>query len=94
MSEVMADKPLFAPGVEPIPLRWFTNREYAEFAFGGGRVTPPLTYFGAPIDADFELSLESLTPYARQVLDIAAPMEGAGIDIKLVEIKGGKVKVW
>lgn len=90
----MADKPLLAPGVKPIPLRWFTPREYAEFAFGGGRVTPPLTYFGAPIDADFELSLENLTPYAMEVLDQAAPLEGAGVTVKLVEIKNGKVKVW
>ncbi len=90
----MADKPLHAPGVKLIPLRWFNAREYAEFAFGGGCVTPPLTYFGAPIDADFELSLESLTPYATEVLDQAAPLEGAGITVKLVEIKGGKVKVW
>jgi len=90
----MADKPLLAPGVKLPPLRWFTDREYAEFAFGGGPVTPPLTYQGAPINADFELSLESLTPYVREVLDQAAPLEGAGLTVKLVEIKGGKVWVW
>ena len=49
---------------------------------------------GAPINADFELSYESLAPYVTKVLDLAAPLEGAGLIIKLVEIKGGEVKVW
>jgi hypothetical protein len=66
----------------------------AKFAFGGGRVSPELTYLGAPISADFELIYENLAPYMTEVLDQAAPLEGAGLTIKLVEIKGGVVKVW
>lgn len=80
---------------DKIPLRWVKNDiEGAKFAFGGGRVSPELTYLGAPIHADFELSYESLAPYVTQVLDIAASLEGAGLDVKLVEIKGGVVEVW
>jgi hypothetical protein len=78
-----------------IPLRWIKNDlEGAEFAFGGGKVTPPLTYLGAPINADFPLSLEALAPYVSQVLDLAAPLEGAGLRVALVEIKDGKVRVF
>ena len=78
-----------------IPLRWIKNDvEGAKFAFGAGRVSPALTYLGAPIDADFPLSFENLAPYVTAVLDQAAPLEGAGLRIRLVEIKGGKVKVW
>lgn len=81
--------------IAPIPLRWIKNDvEGAKFAFGGGRATPELTYLGAPIDADFELSYENLAPYVTAVLDLTAPLEGAGLVIKLVEIKEGKVKVW
>ena len=69
-----------------IPLRWIKNDvANAKIAFGPGRVeTPELTYLGAPIHADFELSYESLAPYVTEVLDQAAPLEGSG----------GKVKVW
>ena len=81
--------------VEMPPLRWVKNDVTgARFAFGGGSTSPELTYQGAPINADFELSYESLAPYVTQVLDLAAPLEGAGLTIKLVEIKGGEVKVW
>lgn len=77
---------------ESIPLRWVQNTvEGAKFAFGEG---PELKYLGAPIQADFELSHESLAPFVTAVLDQAAPLEGAGLDVRLVEIKGGQVKVW
>ena len=80
---------------DKIPLRWVKNDiEGAKFAFGGGPTTQELTYFGAPISADFELSYENLAPYVTDVLDIAASLEGAGVDVKLVEIKGGVVQVW
>lgn len=78
-----------------IPLRWVKNdAESAEKAFGPGRVTPAFTYLGAPIQADFELTYANLAPYVTEVLDQAAPLEGAGVGIKLVEIKNGQVKVW
>lgn len=78
-----------------IPLRWIKNDlEGARSTFGPGRFTPALTYLGAPIQADFELNYENLAPYVITVLDLAAPLEGAGLTVKLVEIKGGKVKVW
>lgn len=78
-----------------IPLRWVQNNiEGAKFAFGAGRTTPELTYRGAPIRADFPLSYEALAPFVTEVLDQAAPLEGAGIDVKLVEIQNGVVKVW
>ena len=81
--------------VKTIPLRWVKdNVEGAKFAFGGGPTTKELTYLGAPINADFELSYESLAPYVTKVLNLAAPLEGAGLTVKLVEIKGGEVKVW
>jgi hypothetical protein len=81
--------------VETPPLRWVKNDiTGAKFAFCGGPTKKELTYLGAPINADFELSYESLAPYVTQVLDLAAPLEGAGLTIKLVEIKGGVVKVW
>lgn len=81
--------------IDDIPLRWVKdNIEGAKFAFGGGPTTPELTYCGAPINADFELSYENLAPYVTKVLNLAAPLEGAGLIIKLVEIKGGEVKVW
>jgi hypothetical protein len=71
------------------PLRWVKDDvEGAKFAFIN------LTYLGAPIIADFELSYENLAPYVTKVLDLAAPLEGAGVTVKLVEIKGGVVKVW
>lgn len=76
-------------------LRWVKNNvEGAKFAFGPGRFTPELTYFGAPIFSDFELSYETLAPYVTKVLDLAAPLEGADLQIRLVEIKNGIVKVW
>ena len=79
---------------EIIPLKWIKNNlEGSKFAFGS-HGCPELTYLGAPINADFELSFEALAPYVTQVLDQAAPLEGAGITIKLVEIKNGVVKVW
>ena len=81
--------------VETPPLRWVKdNVEGAKFAFGGGRRSPEYTYLGAPINADFQLTYENLAPYVTKVLDLAAPLEGAGLTIKLVEIKGGVVKVW
>jgi hypothetical protein len=76
-----------------IPLRWIKNDvERARFAFRerGGH----FFYLTAPVHADFPLSFDSLAPYVSQVLDLAAPLEGAGLTVKLVEIKGGKVKVW
>lgn len=60
----------------------------------GGELRPELTYCGAPIRADFELSYEALAPYVTEVLDKAAALEGAGAEVALVEIRGGKVKVW
>lgn len=78
-----------------IPLRWVENNvSGAKFAFGGGRSSPEFTYLGAPISADFSLSYENLAPYVGEVLNLAAPLEGAGVGVKLVEIKGGVVKVW
>jgi hypothetical protein len=78
-----------------VRLKWVHNNvEGARFAFGAGRATPEFTYLGAQIHADFELSYEALAPYVTRVLDLAAPLEGAGLTIKLVEIKGRVVKVW
>lgn len=75
-----------------IPLRWVENNvEGAKYAFGGS--TPELTYSGAPIHADFELNYENLAPYVREVLDQAAPIEAAGLPVKLVEIRAGMIKV-
>jgi hypothetical protein len=75
--------------VETIPLRWIKDDiEGAKFTFVN------LTYLGAPINVDFELSYENLAPYVTKVLDLAALLEGAGLTVKLVEIKGGVVKVW
>jgi hypothetical protein len=66
--------------------------EGAKFAFktsdDGG-----MTYLGAPVEADFPLSYESLAPYVAEVLDQAAPIEGAGLGIHSVQIKNGQVKV-
>jgi hypothetical protein len=80
--------------IPPIPLRWVKdNIDGAKFAFrdkGQGS----FTYLGAPISADFELSYESLAPYVTKVLDLAAPLEGCGLMIRLVEIKNNIVKVW
>jgi hypothetical protein len=59
-----------------------------------GKTHIEFTYLGTPINADFELSYESLAPYVTKVLDLAAPLEGAGLTVRLVEIKGGIVKVW
>jgi hypothetical protein len=56
----------------------------AAFAFGS---EPPHNYCGAPIHADFDLTLENLAPYTTRVLDLAAPLEGAVLEIKLIEIK-------
>lgn len=71
------------------PLRWIKNDvEGAKFAF------PNLSYLGASIHSDFELSYENLAPYVTKVLDLAAPLEGAGLIVRLVEIKNGVVKVW
>lgn len=66
---------------------------YARLVFGGGRTTPPFTYLGAQIEADFELTYENLAPYARKVLDLAAPIEGVGRYVSRVKIKDGKVEV-
>ncbi len=80
---------------DSVRLRWVKNDvKAAQAVFGGGKTTPELTYLGAPILADFALSYESLAPYVTAVLDLAAPLEGAGLSIKLVEIKNGVVKVW
>lgn len=65
----------------------------AEVVFGGGRVSLPLTYLGAPIQADFELSFEALAPYVTHVLDMVAPIEGSGRRVTLVTIKNGVVTV-
>jgi hypothetical protein len=77
-----------------IPLRWIKNDlKGAEFAFNqkeDGR----WYYCSAPINADFELSLETLAPYVTRVLDLAAPLEGTGLCVALVEIKADIVKVF
>ncbi len=79
--------------VPVIPLRWIKNDiEGAKFAFRDNGTE--FTYLSAPISADFELSYESLAPYVTQVLDMAAPLEGHGLMIRLVEIKNNTVKVW
>ena len=81
--------------MDPIPLRVIKNDvEGAKFAFSGGRSSSELTYLGAPIQADFELSYESLAPYVIEVLDKAACLEGVGMFVRLVEVRGGVVKVW
>jgi hypothetical protein len=78
----------------PIPLRWVRNDvEGARFAFRQDQAGK-FYYLCAPVHADFRLSYESLAPFVQQVLDLAGPLEGAGIVIKLVEIKSGKVRVW
>lgn len=61
----------------------------AKIVFGGGRVSPELTYLGAPIEADFEVTYENLAPYVRRVLDLTAAIE----DVKSVKIKNGVVEV-
>jgi len=76
-----------------IPLRWIKDDiEGARKVFReeGGR----WFYLVAPIHADFRLSHETLAPYVTRVLDLAAPLEGAGLIVKLIEIKNGKVRVW
>ncbi len=76
-----------------VPLRWIKNDiEGAKFAFREERGR--WFYLVAPVTADFPLSYETLAPFVQQVLDLAAPLEGAGLIVKLVEIKNGKVKVW
>jgi hypothetical protein len=76
-----------------IPLRWIKNTaEYAEKCFGEGKT--PFTYCEAPIQADFTLTYENLAPYVTKILDKAAPLEGAGLYVRLIEIKDGKVLVW
>jgi len=78
---------------EGIPLRWVKNTaEDAEEWFGEGKT--PFTYGGAPIQADFELTYENLAPYVTQSLDKATPLEGAGLYVRLIEIKDGEVLVW
>lgn len=62
--------------------------------FGPGRFSPEFTYQGTPIHADFELSYENLAPYVTEVLDQATVLEITGVDVTLVEIKNGKVKVY
>jgi hypothetical protein len=80
------------PGFDDVVLRMNTV-DGAHLVFGEGRSSPPLTYLGAPIDADFELSFEALAPYVVKVLDLAAPYEGGGHVVKRVEIKNGEVRV-
>jgi hypothetical protein len=76
-----------------IPLRWIKDDiEGAKFAFR--QQGSLFFYLNAPVHADFPLSFESLAPYVTRVLDLAAPLEGAGLFVKLVEIKNGKVRVW
>ena len=78
-----------------IALRWIKdNPECAMKVFRPGRNTPELTYLGAPIEADFELSYANLAPHVTQVLDLAAPIEGAGGAVELVVIKERTVKVF
>jgi hypothetical protein len=84
--------PILRTARECLPdLLWVKNdEEGAAFAFnqkGDGR----WYYLGAPVEADFELSLESLAPWVTKVLDLAAPLEGRGRVVTLVEIKGGRV---
>jgi hypothetical protein len=65
----------------------------AKAVFGAGRNTPELTYLGAPIVTDFELTYENLIPYTAEVLRQSAPIEGCGEYVSRVEIKNGIVKV-
>jgi hypothetical protein len=65
-----------------IPLRWIKNDvEGSKFTFRYNGTE--FTYLGAPINADFELSYESLAPYVVQMLDMSAPLEGCGLMIRL-----------
>ena len=74
-------------------LRWVKNNvEGSKFAFGPGRFTPELTYLGAPIFSDFELSYETLAPYVTKVLDLVAPLEGAGLKSGLLRSRTGLSK--
>ncbi len=81
------------PEMAPIPLRWVgDNAKGAEFAFKieNGRCF----YLEAPVQVDFEPTFENLAPYVTKVLNLAAPIEGSGGFVSLVEIKGEVVKVW
>ena len=65
----------------------------AKQVFGGGRVSPELTYLGVQIEADFEITYENLAPYVRRVLDLAAPIEGVYGFVHSIKIKNGVVEV-
>lgn len=76
-----------------IPVREINNVRAAKVVFGGGRVGPELTYLGTPIEADFELSYESLAQYVGKVLDLVASIEGSGNFVHSVKILNGVVEV-
>ena len=79
--------------LDAIPLRFVKNNiTGSRFAFNNNGNS--FYYLNATIYADFKLSYESLAQYTTKVLDLASLLEGAGLTVKLVEIKNGNVKVW
>ena len=79
--------------INPIPLKWIKNdAQGVNFAFNQKGIH--WFYLDAPITADFNINQDSLKPFVTEILNLAAPLEGLGLSVKLVEIKSGQVKVF
>lgn len=74
--------------------RWIPNTSEAaatmlESLPGGG------WQFGAvPLEADFEISSESLAPYVVAIFDALAPLESLEIPVVLISIRDGRVRIF
>lgn len=75
-------------------MRWISNTPEA-----AATMLEPLTgggwQFGAvSIEADFEISSESLAPYVVAIFVALAPLELLEIPVALISIRGGCVRIF
>jgi hypothetical protein len=76
-----------------IPLKFGTPIEYArKFLDAPDERHPMWTFLDVPIEVDFDLTPENVSPYAIQILDRMAEIEKTGVVTKII-VKNGNIQV-
>jgi hypothetical protein len=79
--------------------KWFVDRynntiEGAKLTFKVDKKDGKIKFGGYnTIDADFEVTFESLIPYVRATIDAADPWDGDGIGFDAIVIRNGQVSI-
>ena len=79
-----------------IPQRW-TNQDPTEtarrFLDAPDAKHPMWEFLDVPIEADFNLSPETIAPFVVRLLDLINEIESTGTTAKFITIKAGQLKV-